>query len=113
MKEDLCFCTLIASLDVMLTGKQVVNNIRSFPESAENWIRDDRILYLSDGGLTRIFWNYESGDNPTIRLGYDSQTSEGSKAQRKQQWEKAKPIIALIEHILFSVFRSKSPNLRA
>ena len=102
-KTILDFRTLLAALDVLITGQSV--NEKNYPPGPCSWIHDDKILYLSDDGYTRLWWVFVSSKDddkpPHIELRCETTSSREAKIQQVEtQWERARPQRSLIEYIM-------------
>lgn len=79
--SDLVLGELMERLNVALTGKSVewVRQQCRFTRTVGEFVAEDTIYYLADGGYSRVVWHGFEPDD--CRLGLTSSSLEGPKAR--------------------------------
>lgn len=100
MAEKLTFIELMATLDSHLTGKDFNDCQRTLRQqdlaTVDAWLENEQVLYLSDSGYSRIFFNIGRKPNYTVRLFL----TDNSLDRAKQEWTRHQALIRRIEEMM-------------
>jgi hypothetical protein len=84
----------IEELDHSLTGKVEASTKERYPATTEEWLdKDGMMVYLSDGGYSRLYLDIE-GDYPLIVLGSES------LPRTKARWHSSLYLVRRIQNII-------------
>ena len=83
----------LKELDLSLTGKAHPSVVSRYPANTIRWA-DDQLVYLSDGGYSRIYIDLSDLEDPQILLGSESLDAA------KDRWEESFPLVERIQQIL-------------
>ncbi len=95
--------TLFSKLDHALTGRDRLGTLSTYPQDVEALL-DDGIVYLADGGYSRIVFREEQEDDgtwlATLTIDRSDPATSGSRAAVIDKWDNCAIAVSLREELI-------------